>query len=211
MAEVIDYKKEYKDLYLPKTEPSIIRVPEIIFVAIDGKGDPNEPDGEYKNALEVLYGVQYTIKMSKKKTSVPNGYFDYVVPPLEGLWWTPDKEYNLKDKSTYNWTSMIRLPEFVNEEVFKWACEEVAKKKKINTEKAYLFTFSEGLCVQCLHIGSYDDEPKTFALMDGFISENSLIKNYNDKKQHHEIYLSDPRKGDPAKTKTILRMQVKKK
>ena len=209
MEKVTDYKKEYKDLYLPKTEPSVIKIPEITFVAVDGKGDPNEPDGEYKNALEVLYGVQYTIKMSKKGTAVPNGYFDYVVPPLEGLWWTSDNKFDSKDKSKFNWTSMIRLPEYVNEDVFKWACEEATRKKKMNTEKAYLFKFTEGLCVQCMHIGLYDDEPKTFALMDNFINENNLVKDTGDKKQHHEIYLSDPRKGDPTKAKTILRVQVK--
>ena len=211
MADIMDYKKEYKDLYLPKIEPSIIKIPEMIFVAVEGKGDPNETDGEYKAALEVLYGIQYTIKMSKKGTFIPNGYFDYVVPPLEGLWWTLGKEIDLKNKSKFNWISMIRLPEYVNKDVFKWACEEVTKKKKINTEKAYLYKFTEGLCVQCMHIGSYDNEPKTLGLIDEYINENNLSKDINDKRRHHEIYLSDPRKSEPEKMKTVLRIPVKKK
>jgi hypothetical protein len=211
MADIMDYKKEFKDLYLPKNEPVIIKVPEIIFVAIDGKGDPNVTDGEYKSALETLYGIQYTIKMSKKGTSVPNGYFDYVVPPLEGLWWTLDKEIDYKNKSNFNWISMIRLPEYVNKNIFKWACEEVEKKKKINTERAYLYKFNEGLCVHCMHIGTYDEEPKTMKLIDNFIVENNLLKDLNDKRRHHEIYLSDPRKGDPKKMKTVLRIPVTKK
>ena len=210
MPEVMDYKKEYKDLYLPKNEPAIIQVPEILFIAVDGKGNPNDADGEYQKALEVLYGIQYTIKMSKKGTYVPKGYFDYAVPPLEGLWWTVDKEFDITNKSNYNWISMIRLPEYVTKDVFTWACEEAAKKKKINTEKAHLLKFAEGLCVQCMHIGPYDDEPKTLALMDDFIKKNNLKKDINSKRRHHEIYLSDPRKADPSKTKTVLRIPVKK-
>ena len=211
MAETMDYKKKYKDLYFPKNEPVIIKVPEIVFVAVDGKGNPNETDGEYKKALEILYGIQYTIKMSKKGTSIPSGYFDYVVPPLEGLWWTLEKEIDFKNKSKFNWVSMIRLPEYVNKDVFKWACEEAAKKKKINTEKAYLYKLNEGLCLQCMHIGPYDDEPKTIKLLNGFIDNNNLVNDINDKRRHHEIYLSDPRKGDPKKMKTVLRIPVKKK
>ena len=207
----MDYKKKYKDLYFPKNEPVIIKVPEIVFVAVDGKGNPNETDGEYKKALEILYGIQYTIKMSKKGTSIPSGYFDYVVPPLEGLWWTLEKEIDFKNKSKFNWVSMIRLPEYVNKDVFKWACEEAAKKKKINTEKAYLYKLNEGLCLQCMHIGPYDDEPKTIKLLNGFIDNNNLVNDINDKRRHHEIYLSDPKKGDPKKMKTVLRIPVKKK
>jgi hypothetical protein len=211
MADVLDYKKEYKDLYLPKTEPAIIKVPEIIFVAVDGKGNPNETDGEYKNALEILYGIQYTIKMSKKSTSVPNGYFDYVVPPLEGLWWLWDTNAEWKDKSKFNWAAMIRLPEYVDKNVFNRACEEAGKKKKINTEKAYLYQFTEGLCVQCMHIGSYDEEPKTLKLIDDFCGNNNLAKDINDKRKHHEIYLTDPRKASHEKTKTVLRIPVREK
>jgi hypothetical protein len=211
MAETMDYKKAYKDLYLPKTEPVIIKVPEICFSAIEGKGDPNESGGEYKNALEILYSIQYTIKMSKMGTFAPDGYFDYVVPPLEGLWWTLNKEFNYKSKVNLNWVSMIRLPEYVNKDVFKWACEEAAKKKKINTGKAYFHKFAEGLCVQCMHIGSYDEEPKTMKLIDDFIEKNNLAKDLNEKRRHHEIYLSDPRKSDPKKMKTVLRIPVRKK
>ena len=206
-----DYKKEYKDLYLPKSEPVIIKIPEMIFVAVEGKGDPNETDGEYKKAMEILYGIQYTIKMSKKGTSIPNGYFDYVVPPLEGLWWTLDNKFDQKNKHKFNWISMIRLPEYVNKDVFKWACEEVSKKKKINTEKAYLYKYNEGLCVQCMHIGSYDNEPKTLALIDDYINKNNLKNDITDKRRHHEIYLSDPRKAEPEKMKTVLRIPIKKK
>ncbi|MCL1928756.1 MAG: GyrI-like domain-containing protein [Treponema sp.] len=211
MADIIDYKKEYKDLYVPKTEPSIINVPKIFFAAVDGKGNPNETDGEYKTALEVLYGIQYTIKMSKKGTSVPDGYFDYVVPPLEGLWWTADNKFDMKSKSKFSWISMIRLPEYVHKDVFKWACEEVLKKKKIDTGKAYLFNFTEGLCVHCMHTGPYENEPITLGLIDEFINRNNLIKDITDTRRHHEIYLSDPRKTAPEKIKTILRIPVKKK
>ena len=210
MADIIDYKKEYKDLYLPKTVPSIIDVPEIVFAAVDGKGNPNETDGEYKAALEVLYGIQYTIKMSKKRTSVPNGYFDYVVPPLEGLWWTADNKFDMKSKSKFSWVSMIRLPEYVHKDIFKWACDEVSKKKKIDTEKAYLFKLKEGLCVHCMHIGPYENEPITLGLIDEYINRNNLKKDITEKRRHHELYLSDPRKTALENIKTILRIPVKK-
>ena len=188
----------------------MINIPEMIFVAVEEKGNPNEQEGEYKTALEVLYGIQYTIKMSKKGTFTPNGYFDYVVPPLEGLWWTLDKKIDLQNKSKFNWISIIRLPEYVNKDVFKWACEEASKKKKINTEKAYLLKFTEGLCVQCMHIGSYDKEQKTLGLIDEYIKKIDLSKDITEKRRHHEIYLSDPRKSDPEKMKTVLRIPVKK-
>jgi len=139
-----------------------------------------------------------------------DGYFDYVVPPLESLWWASDNKLDFKDKSKFNWISMIRLPEYVDKNVFKWACGEAAKKKKINTEEASLLKYNEGLCVQCMHIGSYDNEPKTLGLIDEYIDGNNLIKDINTKRKHHEIYLSDPRKGDPSKTKTVLRIPVKK-
>ena len=210
MAEIIDFKKDDKDMYYPKAEPSLIQIPEMLFAAVDGKGSPNEPEGEYKAAVEILYSVQYTIKMSKKSSSVPKGYFDYVVPPLEGLWWISGKNQDFRDKSKYNWVSMIRLPGFVTQDVFKWACDEAGKKKHIHTEKAYILKFTEGLCVQCMHLGPYDDEPKTLSLMDNFISENNLEKDLNEKRRHHEIYLSDPGKAEPAKIKTVLRVPVRK-
>jgi len=211
MENAMDYKKEYKDLYLPKSEPVIIKIPEMIFVAVEGESDPNETDGEYKKAMEILYGIQYTIKMSKKGTIIPNGYFDYVVPPLEGLWWTLDNKFDLKNKCKFNWISMIRLPEYVNKDVFKWACEEASKKKKMNTEKAYLYKYNEGLCVQCMHMGSYDNEPKTLASINDYINKNNLKNDITDKRRHHEIYLSDPRKAKPEKMKTVLRIPIKKK
>ena len=211
MADILDYRKEYKDYYSPKTEPSIIKIPKISFAAVNGKGDPNEPDGEYQAAIKVLYGIQYTIKMSKKGSSVPHGYFDYVVPPLEGLWWTQDNKLDFNSKSGFNWVSMIRLPEYVTGGVFQWACEEASKKKKINSEKAYLFAFTEGLCVQCMHIGPYDNEPKTLAAIDDYINNNNLFKDITEKRRHHEIYLSDPRKAEPHKMKTVLRIPVKGK
>jgi len=211
MTNVIDYKKEYKDLYLPKTTPAIVDVPEMRFVAVEGRGNPNDENGEYQQAIPVLYAVQYTIKMSKKGNFVPEGYFDYVVPPLEGLWWFETlEELSAFDKSKFKWISMIRLPEFVDERVFAWACDEASRKKKIDTSKAKLLTITEGLCVQCLHIGSYDDEPKTLKLINDFAEKNGLQSDLSETRRHHEIYLSDPRKTETSKLKTILRIPVKK-
>jgi hypothetical protein len=208
MSTILDYKKEHKDLYSPKNQPALIEVPEIAFVAVEGKGDPHKNDGEYQKALEILYGISYTIKMSKKGEYMPPGYFDFVVPPLEGLWWT-EKEEDVHVKSKYTWISMIRLPEYVSKEIFDWAVTAVAKKKKIDTGKAKYFSFAEGLCVQCMHTGPFDDEPETMKLIDVFINENGLMKDLNENRRHHEIYLSDPRKGDVAKMKTVLRIPVR--
>jgi len=220
MTNVIDYKKEYKDLYLPKSKPMIIDVPEIQFVAVEGKGNPNDEKGEYQKAIEILYGIQYTIKMSKKgnnasallSAGAPTGYFDYVVPPLEGFWWldSHDDNFSTENKSRYNWTSVIRLPEFVDEKVFEWACNEVSKKKKIDVSKAKYLKIMEGLCVQCLHIGAYDDEPKTLKLMNDFIAENGLQSDISNTRRHHEIYLSNPQKTEVSKLKTVLRVPVRK-
>ena len=215
MPNAIDYKKEYKDLYLPKAKPAIIDVPEMAFVAVEGKGNPNVEGGEYQQAVGILYAIQYTIKMSKMGNNKPDGYFDYVVPPLEGLWWFEgNAKTPPKDKSKFNWLSMIRLPEFVNKKIFEWACKEVTTKKKLDTSKAKFFKFKEGLCVQCMHIGSYDDEPRTLKLMDEFIKANGLTHDINDvrrhdARRHHEIYLSDPRKCDVSKIKTVLRVPVR--
>jgi hypothetical protein len=210
MADVFDYKKEYKELYSPKTVPVIINVPEIIYLAVDGKGDPNDKDGEFGKAIELLYGIQYTIKMSKKKQNPPEGYFDYVVPPLE-VFWTVGKKEDIKNKSKYIWTAMIRLPEFVSRKTFEWACDEVTARKNINTGKAKYIKIKEGLCVQCMHIGSFDDEPKTIEIMEKYIGENNLINDINTERHHHEIYLSDFRKVAKEKLKTVLRIPVKKK
>ena len=209
MEYVKDYKKEYKDLYIPKTRPMIVDVPEMLFVALEGKGNPNDEDGEYQKAIELLYGIQYTIKMSKKGNYIPDGYFDYVVPPLEGFWWLADGE-NLSSKSKYNWIALIRLPEFVTDEVFEWACKEVSKKKKIDTKHAKYLKIKEGLCVQCMHVGAYDDEPETLKLMDDFMEANRLEKDINETRRHHEIYLSNPSKTEISKLKTVLRVPVKK-
>ena len=208
---VKDYKKEYKDLYLPKTTPAIVDVPEMQFVAVEGRGNPNDENGKYQQAVGVLYGIQYTVKMSKMGKIVPAGYFDYVVPPLEGLWWLENNaEFTFEDKSKYCWISLIRLPEFVDEKLFAWACDEAAKKKKIDTSKAKLLKIKEGLCVQCLHIGSYNDEPKTLKLISDFIAENGLQSDINEIRRHHEIYLSNPLKTETSKLKTVLRIPVKK-
>ena len=210
MENVKDYKKEYKDLYLPKTTPVMLDIPAMQFVAVEGKGSPNDETGEYQKALEVLYGIQYTIKMSKKGNDVPKGYFDYVVPPLEGFWWLDDnEEFTFADKSKFRWISLIRIPEFADGQVFEWACKEVSQKKKINVDHAKFLKINEGLCVQCLHIGSYDDEPETLKLMHDFIAANGLQSDINETRKHHEIYLSDPRKTEISKLKTVLRIPVK--
>lgn len=207
-----DYKKEYKELYMPKSKPSIVNVPKLQYVAVRGSGDPNEEGGEYSNAVSILYGISYMIKMSSKGTKQIEGFFEYVVPPLEGLWWmgcgTPGVNYN--NKSDFHWISMIRLPEFVTYDIFEWAKTETAKKKKIDTSKAELLEIEEGLCVQCLHIGSYDNEPATVALMDEFIRNAGYIIDINNERIHHEIYLSDPRRVSVEKRKTVIRHPIKK-
>ena len=217
IAEKIDYKKKYKELYLPKQKPMVVEVPTMTFIMVNGSGNPNNEKGEYQQAVQLLYGLAYTIKMSKRNGYVPEGYFDYVVPPLEGLWWLEDDnmDFTLKDK--YCWTSMIRQPEFVTKEVFEWACEELKRKKsKIDISKAYLETFSEGLCVQIMHIGPFDDEPESTKLIGSYISENNLkdaiSTTYPDGRirRHHEIYLSDPRKTASERLKTVLRHPVVK-
>lgn len=208
-----DYKKEYKALYLPKEMPSIVEVPSMQYAAVRGHGDPNEPDGEYGRAVAVLYGISYTIKMSYKGSRKVDGFFEYVVPPLEGFWWmeggAPGVDY--RNKSGFNWISIIRVPEFVTEEVFAWAKEEEQRKKGIDTSLAELITVSEGLCVQCLHIGSYNEEPATVAKMDRYLLEQGYENDISDLRRHHEIYLSDPRKVSPERMKTVIRHPVRPK
>lgn len=208
-----DYKKEYKALYLPKEMPSIVEVPSMQYAAVRGHGDPNEPDGEYGRAVAVLYGISYTIKMSYKGSRKVDGFFEYVVPPLEGFWWmeggAPGVDY--RNKSGFNWISIIRVPEFVTEEVFAWAKEEAQRKKGIDTSLAELITVSEGLCVQCLHIGSYNEEPATVAKMDHYLLEQGYENDISDRRRHHEIYLSDPRKVSPERMKTVIRHPVRPK
>lgn len=208
-----DYKKEYKALYLPKEMPSIVEVPSMQYAAVRGHGDPNEPDGEYGRAVAVLYGISYTIKMSYKGSRKVDGFFEYVVPPLEGFWWmeggAPGVDY--RNKSGFNWISIIRVPEFVTEEVFAWAKEEAQRKKGIDTSLAELITVSEGLCVQCLHIGSYNEEPATVAKMDHYRMEQGYENDISDRRRHHEIYLSDPRKVSLERMKTVIRHPVRLK
>ena len=210
----LDYKKAYKELYQPKTKPSIIEVPEMIFIAIDGEGNPNSCS-EYKAAIEVLYGLSYAIKMSKMNGTQPAGYFEYVVPPLEGLWQVDGVDFdgmNVTDKDKFKWISMIRQPEFVTEEVFEQA-KLVLKKKKpaLDLSKARLMKMTEGLCVQIMHKGSYDDAPASIEQMKRFLDENGYIEDFSEGRFHHEIYLSDPRKCSPDKLKTVIRHPIKKK
>lgn len=215
--EKLDYKKEYKDLYLPKTKPMVIQVPSMKFIMIKGKGNPNSENGEYQEALQLLYGLSFTIKMSKKGAYNIEGYFEYVVPPLEGLWWQKDnKGVDYQHKENFEWISMIRQPEFVTEEVFEWACEELTNKKGIPTEKAMFKEFEEGLCVQMMHKGSYDNEPKTlqeieeYMKKEGYKNDIGTILPNGMTRKHHEIYLSDPRKTSPENLKTVLRIPVVK-
>lgn len=218
MPEKLDYKKEYKDLYLPKTVPVIIDVPNMKFIMIDGKGDPNDESGEYAKAVELLYGLSYTIKMSNKSGKEPQNYFEYVVPPLEGLWWTKeDRKLDTYQKDQLIWTSMIRQPEFVTDEVFTWAINEMNKKKPhIDTSSARLVEFTEGLCVQMMHIGPYDTEEITVKAIDDFAVSNGYDNAISKKSiegivlRHHEVYLSDPRKVAPEKMRTVVRHPIRK-
>lgn len=206
-----DFKKEYKEFYLPKDKPSIIKVPPMNYIAVRGKGDPNEEDGEYKQSISLLYGIAFTIKMSKKGGRAIEGYFDYVVPPLEGFWWqdgTLGMDYSRK--ADLQWISVIRLPDFVTKEDFDWAVQEAARKKKTDFSRAEFMTCDEGLCVQCMHSGSYDSEPATVELMHRYIQEQGYAPDITDKRLHHEIYLSDARKTPPDKLRTVIRHPVRK-
>jgi len=211
MAGAFDFKKEYKDLYLPKTVPVVIDVPEMLFIAVDGKGNPNTCEA-YKNALETLYGLSYSIKMSKMGAAKPDGYFEYVVPPLEGLWWGEDEYFDGKsivDKDKLCWTSLIRQPDFVTQEVFETAKQVLGKKKpQLDLSRARLVSFAEGMCAQIMHIGSYDDEPATIEILEQFIVESGYRNDISDTRKHHEIYLGDPRKTAPEKLKTVIRHPV---
>lgn len=212
MEQIRDYTKEEKALYQPKTEPSLIDVPEMTLIAIDGKGDPNEEDGVYAKAVGLLYALSYTIKMSEKGKHPLEGFFAYRVPPLEGLWQMADGRpgVDYSNKAGFVWTSMIRQPEFVNKDAFAWACEEVRRRKGIDPSSARLVRFQEGLCVQCMHIGPYDEEPATVQRMDRFLTENGYRNDLSEARKHHEIYLGDPRRTAPEKRRTILRHPVAK-
>lgn len=204
-----DYKKEFKEFYLPKSKPSIVDIPTMNYAAVRGKGDPNEPDGEYRRAVEILYGVSYTIKMSKKGDHRIDGYFDYVVPPLEGLWQQRGAEgMDYSRKNELEWTAMIRLPDFVTKDDLEWAVREASAKKKSDFSSAEFFTYTEGLCVQCMHTGSYDSEPGTVDMMNKYIEENGYVTDMSEVRRHHEIYLNDPRRTDADKLKTVIRHPI---
>lgn len=205
-----DFKKEYKEFYMPKSRPEIVAVPKMNYIAVRGEGDPNEADGAYKKAVGVLYSVAYTIKMSYKGSHKIDGFFEYVVPPLEGFWRQGNNsDIDYSDKGKFSWISVIRLPDFVTEEDFKWAVEEASRKKKLDCSAAEFLTVDEGLCVQIMHIGAYDDEPRSVALMDDFIKENGYENDLTDARLHHEIYISDPNKTVPEKRKTVIRHPIK--
>ena len=207
-----DFKKEYKEFYMPKNKPGIVSVPGMNYIAVRGQGDPNVEDGEYKQAIELLYGIAYTIKMSKKGDHQIEGYFDYVVPPLEGFWWQDGIDgVDYAHKESFHWISVIRLPDFVTREDLGWAVKEAERKKKTDFSKVEFLTYDEGLCVQCMHIGPYDDEPATVELMHAFMEEQGYVLDINDRRLHHEIYLSDARKVAPEKLKTVIRHPIRKK
>ena len=206
-----DFKKEYKEFYLPKNKPQIVNVPKANYIAIRGQGNPNEEGGAYQRAISVLYAVAYTLKMSYKTEYIIAGFFEYVVPPLEGFWWQNGihgVDYSKKDE--FNWISIIRLPDFITRENFDWAVKTASEKKKIDCSKAEFLTIEEGLCVQIMHIGSFYDESASLEKMDKYLEENGYEKDFSDTRLHHEIYLSDPRKSTPDKQKTVIRHPVKK-
>ncbi len=204
-----DYKKEYKEFYLPKKKPVLITVPAMNFVSVRGKGNPNEEGGAYKQSIGLLYGIAFTIKMSKMGDHRMEGYFDFVVPPLEGLWWQDGVQgIDYSRKEDFEWISMIRLPEFVTREEFDWAVAEATAKKKSDFSQVQFLTYDEGLCVQCLHVGSYDEEPTTIVAMDAFAAAQGYVPDMNESRRHHEIYLSDVRKCKMENLNTVIRHPV---
>ena len=224
-----DFKKEYKEFYMPKNKPVIVNVPEANYIAVRGEGNPNEEGGAYQQAIGVLYAIAYTLRMSYKTDYKIEGFFEYVVPPLEGFWWQgeqhpvdaemrtdrTDRRENVKgidysNKDTFNWISVIRLPDFITEKDFAWAVQTATKKKKIDCSPAEFLTIDEGLCVQIMHQGSFDSEPATVALLEDYLKEQGYENNINEQRLHHEIYMSDARKVAPEKWKTVIRHPIKK-
>ena len=206
-----DFKKEYKEFYMPKNRPEIVTVPAANYIAVRGSGDPNEQGGAYQQAIRVLYEVAYTLKMSEKAGHPIHGFYEYVVPPLEGFWWQDGVQgVDYADKAAFQWLSVIRLPEFVSQEEFDWAVETASRKKKMDCSAAKFLTIEEGLCVQILHIGAFDDEPATVARMDAYLEQNGYVHDFGEHRLHHEIYLSDARKVAPEKRKTVIRHPIKK-
>lgn len=207
-----DYKKEYREFYMPKAKPEFVTVPKMNYLAVRGSGNPNVEGGAYKESIGLLYGVAFTIKMSKKGNHQMEGYFDYVVPPLEGFWWQKDVEgIDYGRKEDFCWISMIRLPDFVTREEFEWAVAEAERKKKQDFSKVEFLTVEEGFCVQCMHIGAYDDEPETTAMMDAFLEANGYENDFSAERMHHEIYLSDARRVPPERRKTVIRHPVRRR
>ena len=205
-----DFKKEYREYYMPAKKPTIVTVPPMNYIAVRGSGDPNEEDGEYKQSIGLLYAVAYTIRMSKKSGRMIEGFFDYVVPPLEGFWWQQGIQgIDYAKKQELQWISLIRLPDFVTRSDFEWAVAEATRKKKTDFSKVEYLSCDEGMCVQCMHIGSYDDEPETVQLMHGYMQQQGYTLDITDKRFHHEIYLSDARKVPAEKLKTVIRHPIK--
>ena len=212
MNMAFDYKKEYKEFYLPRKKPEIVDVPAMNYIAVRGTGDPNREDGDYQKAIGLLYAIAFTIKMSKRGGHRIDGYFDYVVPPLEGFWWQEGVEgFDYTSKELFHWISVIRLPDFVSRDDFAWAIAEATAKKKQDFSRVEFLTIEEGLCVQMLHIGPYDDEPGSVAMMDAFIAEQGYGNDFSDTRLHHEIYLSDVRRTAPEKLRTVLRHPIRKR
>lgn len=206
-----DFKKEYKEFYMPKNKPEIVTVPQANYIAVRGKGNPNEIDGAYQKAISILYAVAYTLKMSYKTEHKIEGFFEYVVPPLEGFWWQDNVDgIDYADKAAFNWISVIRLPEFITQKDFEWAVETASEKKKLDCSSAEFLTVDEGLCVQIMHIGAFDDEPQMVTLMDEYIAQNGYENDITESRLHHEIYLSDARKVAPEKWKTVIRHPIKR-
>lgn len=206
-----DLKKEFKEYYQPKNKPEIVNIPSINYLAVRGFGDPNDETGDYKKALESLYAVAYTLRMSYKTDYKINGFYEYIVPPLEGFWWQDGTDgVNYADKTSFNWISVIRLPDFISGKDIEWAVRTATKKKKTDCSQVKFLTVNEGLCVQIMHIGPYDNEPVTVKLMDDYLAQNGYENDLNSERMHHEIYLSDPRKCLPEKMKTVIRHPVKR-
>ena len=206
-----DFKKEYREFYMPASKPSIVTVPAMNYIAVRGEGDPNAEDGAYKRVIGLLYGIAFTIKMSKKGDHRIEGYFDYVVPPLEGFWWQEGVEgIDYAHKEDFRWISVIRLPDFVTGADFDWAIGEATRKKKEDFSRVEFLTVEEGLCVQCMHIGSYDNEPATVEMMHKYMEEQGYALDITDERLHHEIYLSDARKVAQEKLKTVIRHPIRK-
>ena len=206
-----DFKKEYKEFYMPKNKPEIVKIPPMNYVAVRGKGNPNAEGGDYQQAISILYAVAYTLKMSYKTDYKIEGFFEYVVPPLEGFWWQDNiKGIDYSNKDAFNWISVIRLPDFISERDFAWAVQTATEKKKTDCSPAEFLTIDEGLCVQIMHLGSFDSEPATVALMENYLKEQGFVNDLNEQRLHHEIYMSDARRVAPEKWKTVIRHPIKK-